>query len=868
MEVSAISNKTLYLLSTQVGGGVNHLALQDGGSAPANLTTGTGWTVGTTAAGNYAAMAATVERLAATFGTALLPDAVSGPNNTLGDSFRTPLALTGQFKAGSWVLTFPLIAVTAGGAADVRIRVRVWRSTSSTGANATEILTLVSGDQVSQVNIGTPDTNVGTGAAQNSVVTIPMPYFGLTGEFLFTQVSLEITGPGAGATDDVLIRIGSATIVTTDWRPASLATHNVIIDGLGIMFPEGSQGYGFGKSHDFAAKQSVGQVTNADRLRNAVKEWTTWNGGSGVALEDAAKVGQYRTGYGLDTTTVPGSAQVGPGLIASLPSARNAQRVFGLYNSQLYVGSSTGQVARQTATDTWTDPVGTITSSREVTAIAEAGQSVNGVTTRMWVANRTNAQLASWNGTTFTNNDADFNTASDALARITCLSSWTPPAPILSSAATFVVGGKLSATNQVRIGLAEDAAFSGPGEWIRDANILYSNLSDIGYPDVTASLAAADSQFYWCAADISGVKGQLIKSTWLLATGVNRPFQGPQVTIAYLADDYITALVELNGTMYGLGAAGRLYTIETDHVSVVSTAVSPTTTDTLSGMTAWNNALWFTSRVGTTLLIRRYGPSDPSNPDSDKVWSDPIYGGAIDASAIAARQLTSFGGYLYAATEAAGASKVYRADKALNATIAVTIESSVTDCGLSGLDKSFQSVTITHAALLSGESIQILYRLNDTGAWLSIGTSNTVGATTATFLISGRIGQTIAIQAILTAASSAATPALYAVTLTYRPYPSPTREWSSLRVDLRSITGSFMPLKATSADYPAGLDSWTGLELRDAIWAVLQRGACQLTDIDGQVYTVAPDDWKGTLSQVPSIGGYRLEGALSLSELA
>src|SRR5690348_15509699 len=95
------SNKTFHWKNAAADGS-NFLSLQDGGTQPTGATTSTGWTVGTTASGNYSLMAAGVERLASTFGATPLPAAA--PNNTLGDGFRTEQSYSGTFAAGDWTI--------------------------------------------------------------------------------------------------------------------------------------------------------------------------------------------------------------------------------------------------------------------------------------------------------------------------------------------------------------------------------------------------------------------------------------------------------------------------------------------------------------------------------------------------------------------------------------------------------------------------------------------------------------------------------------------------------------------------------------------------------------------------------------------
>lgn len=183
IEASYPATVTTMYPTTNTASGSNFGDLQVGGSAPSTSTSSTGWTVGTTAASNYSRMNFGTERLASTFGTTAEPS--SGPDNTLGDSFRAG-PFTGTFEAGDWSFAFAFRAVTAAGGQDGRVRVRVWKSTSATGASPTEITS--GATTLSSV------TDLATGADQTSSGTVTLPTIILTNHYLFIQLAWEITG--------------------------------------------------------------------------------------------------------------------------------------------------------------------------------------------------------------------------------------------------------------------------------------------------------------------------------------------------------------------------------------------------------------------------------------------------------------------------------------------------------------------------------------------------------------------------------------------------------------------------------------------------------------------------------------------------
>lgn len=172
-----------YLINT-VSSDAAHGQMQMGGVAPALLTTGTGWTVATTPSGNYSRMAFGVERIAGTFSGTAQPS--SGPDNALGDCYKTTTRLTGTFAAGDWNFSVLVRAVTSAGGQDGRFRVRVWKGTNADGSGATEI--------TSGAVVLSTVTDLLTSVDQTSLGALTLGEISLNNEFLFIQLAWEITG--------------------------------------------------------------------------------------------------------------------------------------------------------------------------------------------------------------------------------------------------------------------------------------------------------------------------------------------------------------------------------------------------------------------------------------------------------------------------------------------------------------------------------------------------------------------------------------------------------------------------------------------------------------------------------------------------
>ena len=187
---------TLYCAQPIVSGG-NAGTLQT--TVPPASTSTTGWTVATTASGNYSRQTYNTEKAATTF--AGTPQPASAPLGSAEDCWRYGPS-TGTFSAGTWYSSLSVIGVTSGGDQDGRARFRFWRSNNPDATTPTEL------DSLGTI-IGTTVTNLSTTVAQSSSGSGYIGPFTLNNEYLFMQAAWEITGAGAAVDRDVLIRYGS-----------------------------------------------------------------------------------------------------------------------------------------------------------------------------------------------------------------------------------------------------------------------------------------------------------------------------------------------------------------------------------------------------------------------------------------------------------------------------------------------------------------------------------------------------------------------------------------------------------------------------------------------------------------------------------
>lgn len=173
---------TLYCANPQaVSGNAGTLTI----TQPAVSTSTTGWTVGTTGAGNFSRQTYNQEVPATNFTATTQPSGT--PVNLGEDCWRLGAVQSGQYSLGTWYSSLSVIAVTSGGVQNGRARFRLWRSHNADGTVATEIPTLPN------PMVGTTVTALSTGVAQSSSASARVMAFPVVGEYLFLQVAWETT---------------------------------------------------------------------------------------------------------------------------------------------------------------------------------------------------------------------------------------------------------------------------------------------------------------------------------------------------------------------------------------------------------------------------------------------------------------------------------------------------------------------------------------------------------------------------------------------------------------------------------------------------------------------------------------------------
>lgn len=220
--------KTWTLRQVATGGTPANILWWDpsNGTAPAQATSASGWTVAKTAANNYRDLVQGSE--VAAFSTTIVPNntAPTVTGGFTGTATYTPPTLlyhtgsistlyeyNGYFPAGNWVFTFPMISVTASATGAGRINLRVFKGTRNGTAysNVTEL--------TGALQAGTIASAPTTTTTQTSTVTWNAPIVELDNEFLIIKIGFQITTASNVNNADFLLRHGSGcTMVSPNFR--------------------------------------------------------------------------------------------------------------------------------------------------------------------------------------------------------------------------------------------------------------------------------------------------------------------------------------------------------------------------------------------------------------------------------------------------------------------------------------------------------------------------------------------------------------------------------------------------------------------------------------------------------------------------
>lgn len=595
--------------------------------------------------------------------------------------------------------------------------------------------------------------------------------------------------------------------------------YHVILGGVGLLLERG--GWERRVGQEYAAKLSTAGTTQNDRLSDQLLLLDNWNGGEYGLKFEPDTPDRYRRGSGIDPYTEEGAVALGPYVSAKWSSALNGLTKLLTSKGALFIGTSAGLIyyytsGTPTLIHTTGKAGGIISFARAFGDAAYAGTGTDGVVfsgnTSVWVSAFT------LSGTV---------TGVGAMAQ-----HWKDGLPQLYMAAENSGGRCTLHTSDGATSAAYSAAVL--EEPLCRVMIPYKrDLVVVGVS--TTSRRSSIYQIDDTGAFASGFEQKLaVEGAVILCGAVLGDY-------LYLGDKYAGRIWRWDGTelklYHQLGTPAVPYTAE------------------IRGMVAYQGGLWVS-------IVDTDGSIGMLRFDGNQSWSRPVTG----LTGTTPEDLAEYNGQLHLLTSTTGASKLWATDGTFGST--GYVESGLIDARLSGTDKLWRGVTIRHSELVSPQTVEVQYKLEDSGSWVSLGTSSTVGATAADFDFPSAItADLIAFKLILTGTAGSSTALkVYSLSARYFPSPGAKREWT-MTVRLQGTATRKMTLVDGTAC------PLTGEEISEAVWALVDAGVpVSLVDIDREEYTVQITEWRdGLAPSLPQIDamdvGWDLQGSLRLTEV-
>ena len=595
--------------------------------------------------------------------------------------------------------------------------------------------------------------------------------------------------------------------------------YDVILGGVGLLLEK--NGYERRVGQAYAAKLSTAGTTQNDRLRDELLLLDNWNGGEGFTKHEMDTPDRYRRGSGIDPYTEEGVVALGPYMGQEWGSALNGLTKLCASSGELFIGTSAGLIYTHSGSGTptldyTTGKAGGIKSFlRAYADVTYAGTGTDGVVFQHSLG-------GGW---------VSAFTLSGTVTSVSAMRNhW-------KDGTQYIYVGGDNSNNRCTIHTwdgATAAAYSTAvlGELVASVMLNY---------DTDLLIAGVDT-----VSRASGI--YIIDGTGAKNTGFEKKgyFEGVVIISGAVLGQY---------AYFGDKYYGRIWRWDGDRLKLFHQLAAPGSpySAEIRGMVAYQGALWVSivDTDGTIGLLRF---------DGNESWSRPVTG----LTGTTPEDLAEFNGDLYMLTSATGASKLRATDGTFGGS--GNVESGLIDARLSGTDKLWRGVTIRHSALVSPQTVEVQYKLEDTGSWVSLGTSSTVGATAADFDFPTAItADLIAFKLILTGTAGSSTALkVYSLSARYYPTPGAKKEWS-MTVRLQGTATRKMGLRDGTTE------TRTGEELSAEVWALVDGGVpVNLVDLDREEYTVQISEWREGLALFNTNAldvGFDLQGSLRLVEV-
>jgi hypothetical protein len=595
-------------------------------------------------------------------------------------------------------------------------------------------------------------------------------------------------------------------------------TYHVTLAGQGLLVD--LQSYQRTLADPFAPKTSSGDRGYGDLRDEIAVLIDDWSGGEGFTRHEDDEPGRYRRGPGLDPWSELGALRQGPFInFVTLGGAAPGPGPMVAALGKLFYGVDGGKCASWDGAASAT-PF-TLVTGGNVASMAEYGG-------KLYIGKTGNGSIATWDGAVFT----------DVFI--------TLPAPVTAvySMGVFYRG---SVAYLYLVGEAP----TGCRIYYTDGAALSTLRYVLNEPSCRAQPQVIGTRAVFCGTQLGAgartgvytLRDSAGSELWEFTTSVD----GVSLLCGSVLGDASYLAGQRGTSTYPVLYRWRDGDIEPLRHTLTESGYAG---GALSAMTTGRGGVWLGFGNATDAALKRF---------DGEAWSEP-YPTAAFAGGGRPLSLGWFGGDLYMLSATTGwflhrfRSDLYQAT--------ATLETGLIDVRLPGVTKVFRSVTVNHAALAAGQSVQVLYKLEDTGAWVNLGTNNTVGSAAATFTFGAAVtAKLIAFQVVLTGGAGASAPVrFFSLEMRCRAAAGAKRVWQFECLIEGTAALPLITLDGTASPQ-------TGEALSAALWGIAgQAGPLTYVDLDGVSRSVWLLEYQEKGAKMSQRLGTQLRGSVKLLE--
>ena len=588
--------------------------------------------------------------------------------------------------------------------------------------------------------------------------------------------------------------------------------YHVTLDGQGYVIDLAS--YRKGVAAPFAAKIRQGDAGYGDLAQASAWAQGSWRGGVGWRDFDARYPDRYDLGPGIDG--FGDDVRCGPQLATAYTPAAGVNDLYRLqpYGAKLYAARGDGGQIYDTADGTtW------------ATAHASASTALRAMglfNNLLLVGSGNNGDIHRFDGAAW----AVWGTLAN-VSQVGSISAWY----------------RAVGNNKAYVGVT--SSVSGRAALYEATTApAFTLVYETDYDRLEASIVWDNALWFAAITDSQGHRGGLYR------------YDGSSFTLVQvIPDNAITSFAIYRNRLYaGSATRGKVWRVTAQGLEDVFSVPDVVG---IGGVSAYNQDV----RQLVVHNDRLYVPVVDTNGLGVYVydgvgWHNLATGGVGQEP----RGIASFAGTVFLSNKNSSGARVLKLSTT-DALSGAVLVSSWFDAGLPSADKALVRLLVRHAPLASGEAIAVDYERDESGAWDSLGTSNTIDATEKLFSYpAATTARSLRLRIALTMATTTASPRLRELSLEYAVMPELKAEW---RFDVLLEGTAALPL--IRLDQSA--EPKTGAELADTLWASrAKKYPVSYTDLDGETKTVYLRDIEEQVSPRSQRPGLNTRARVTLVE--